>query len=541
MRTHHNQEDTWAFVLSGTGADLLEARKSSIDEAEKEANEFFNNKNFEKKCVIISLMMQKLIDRIENGGDISRIYLDYQKIKSICADLMNHASENNMEYYKKNIIPYNKAIVMLMTARLRKDDQALASINEYLRDPIAREELPNNPDAAFDYLDRAKFHISNITTINDTLKDKIIAAKDKKNYQPYVVNTYVDYYKQYREVVFVPENDMKLSCHYIQGVATKYSNPANMSKEGNFNTKSNASLATMLRQLITGEGGKENITHCMYLLEQAELKSQLPNRIVLTGHSRGAATTLELAKEIYLKYGDKVKITMNLSDPVPGDLIGRTEAVVPPNVDSLVIIYASKEIKPGFQPIDINHLHFDPTKTTVTAFAYSGWHNDPASALQSINENFVYGYLGQGNYDPANMTLRYSRHFRPDKENGVGNRDQCQFLCMTDPRHNSNITAQQRNFLINLQNKLTTPEKVQKLNARYIYSNSAPVNDKNLGLKNIKETKYRKSKVEPIVNTPKSKISIGVETVNSRLFKAKAKVQTKLSSFIRHITSGKNR
>ena len=478
---------------------------------------------------------------LRSGGDINRIYLDYQKIKSICANLINHANENNLEYYKKSVFPFNKRIVMAMIARFRNDGEALTSINNYFRDPIIREELPSDADAAFDYLDRAKFHISNITTVNDQLKDKVLAAKDKKNYQPDVVNAYMDYYKQYREVVFVPENDMKVTCHYIQGVASKYSNPANMSKDGTSNTKSTTSLVTRIKQLVTGEGSKENINHCMHLLEQAELKGQLPDRIVLTGHSRGAATTLELAKEIYLKYGDRVKITMNLSDPVPGDLIGRTAAVVPPNVDSLVIVYASKEIKPGFQPIDINHLHFDPTKTTVTAFAYSGWHNDPASALQSINENFVYGYLSQGNYNPAKMILRYSGSFRPDKEYGVGNRDQCQFLCMTDPRHNTNLTEQQSNFLINLQNKITTPEKVQKLNARYTYPNSEPVNDKNIVLKNIKETKYRKSKIEPIADAPKSKISIKVEAINSRLFKAKAKVQTKLSSFISHLTSGKNR
>ena len=68
----------------------------------------------------------------------------------------------------------------------------------------------------------------------------------------------------------------------------------------------------------------------MYLLEQANQKGKLPERVVLTGHSRGAAAQILLARKIYLKYGDKIKITMNVSDPVPGpgDLIKKSRRII---------------------------------------------------------------------------------------------------------------------------------------------------------------------------------------------------------------------
>lgn len=142
---------------------------------------------------------------------------------------------------------------------------------------------------------------------------------------------------------------------------------------------------------ITANSEKKRIQECMQSLAEAENNNQLPDKIVLNGHSRGASSCIELSRAIYLKYGDKIKIDMNINDPVPGPLRhGKSKKVIPPNVESLIITYAANEDSKLFKPQNLHKIFYDKEKTAVTAVVLPTRHIEAIKdeKIRSINRSF---------------------------------------------------------------------------------------------------------------------------------------------------------
>lgn len=129
---------------------------------------------------------------------------------------------------------------------------------------------------------------------------------------------------------------------------------------------------------------KDRIRDC---LDEINLKN--PEIIVITGHSRGASACIEFAREIYLAYGNNIKVHMNIYDPVPGPLRHEeTKKVIPPNVQSLVITCAGNEDDIILKVQNMDKLAFDIEKTSATMLVLPTYHTEFPETLKTISEEF---------------------------------------------------------------------------------------------------------------------------------------------------------
>lgn len=122
---------------------------------------------------------------------------------------------------------------------------------------------------------------------------------------------------------------------------------------------------------INGAGEEQNNELILNTLETLESDNALPEEIVLTGHSRGAINAIYLANEIYAKYGDKIKIHMVLTDPVPGPFheMEWKKRVIPPNVKTFTAFYAQNHGNILFAPHDLSRLTFASPDTVITSYS----------------------------------------------------------------------------------------------------------------------------------------------------------------------------
>lgn len=138
---------------------------------------------------------------------------------------------------------------------------------------------------------------------------------------------------------------------------------------------------------IKDTGEAERVAACIEKLKNAET---LPSRIVLNGHSRGAASCLELSRAIYEAFGDKIKVDIIINDPVPGPG-GHVDSkkVIMPNVESLIITYAARENQKYLTPINVNSITFDKSKTLFTAITLDAKHKAMSDDVPLINQAFL--------------------------------------------------------------------------------------------------------------------------------------------------------
>jgi hypothetical protein len=215
-----------------------------------------------------------------------------------------------------------------------------------------------------------------------------------------------------------------------------------------------------LADKIGGLGEEENIEYFMHQLAEAPKNGQLPERIVLTGHSRGAGQSMELANRIYEKYGSKIKITMHLTDPVMGPLRRwpQSKRTIPPNVDSVTIVYAGKHDSIGFEPQDFTRIvGYDPAVTTITAVSipmnhflvdpdpdkldwsknYTKESYEPLGYLNTVYKNLWAGLLSEEKprFSPPTQYKNQSvENMQPDKKNTT--RAGCEFVKVTEGSNN---------------------------------------------------------------------------------------------------------
>lgn len=190
---------------------------------------------------------------------------------------------------------------------------------------------------------------------------------------------------------------------------------------------------------ITADSEPKKIEACLNLLRDAKKNSELPEHIVLNGFSRGGSACIELARAIYLEFGEVPKITININDPVPGpNRHTESKMVIPPNVDSLIITYAGHERNNIlYQPQDLNEIFYDETKTTVTTLTFPMKHNgifkdEFSSSIKAINSQ-MWESLTNDNAKVNPIQL-------PDNLNNVkGPRKKGDFVVATNTSNNPNL------------------------------------------------------------------------------------------------------
>lgn len=136
--------------------------------------------------------------------------------------------------------------------------------------------------------------------------------------------------------------------------------------------------------------GNEEFTYIEKFMEQLKEANPKPELLVFSGHSRGASTCIEIARRVYIEYGNSIKMDMNLSDPVPGP--GKhteSKKMIPSNVESLTLAYAGKETNYLlFVPQNINKLVYDKDHTHFTAIVLPSVHRAPSPELKKINQAY---------------------------------------------------------------------------------------------------------------------------------------------------------
>jgi hypothetical protein len=102
--------------------------------------------------------------------------------------------------------------------------------------------------------------------------------------------------------------------------------------------------ATGVASFAFGKGDETNNQLIINTLSALENDGALPETIFLSGHSRGGINCISMANAIYQAFGDKIKIDICVTDPVPGlgQAENRENTVIPPNVRSMTCYYAQR-------------------------------------------------------------------------------------------------------------------------------------------------------------------------------------------------------
>lgn len=107
-------------------------------------------------------------------------------------------------------------------------------------------------------------------------------------------------------------------------------------------------------------------------LKALEEDACLPDMVFLSGHSRGSINAISAACRIYIQFGNNIKSNLCLTDPVAGP--GRAEdrhaldSVIPPNVQSVTILYAPLVGEKLLIAKDFSRLIVTNPDTVVTAY-----------------------------------------------------------------------------------------------------------------------------------------------------------------------------
>lgn len=140
----------------------------------------------------------------------------------------------------------------------------------------------------------------------------------------------------------------------------------------------NFSLIQRSAGFLWGEGERDNLNYAMLHVKKRmkEVPSGKRVTINLAGYSRGGAAAVHFANDLYLQYGNRVRINLFILDPNAG--VGRqnfqAKKRVPPNVDNFYVVFNRLEKMSFLKPLNIPHYNFENPKTHVTALHVEGDH-----------------------------------------------------------------------------------------------------------------------------------------------------------------------
>ncbi|CDZ78109.1 hypothetical protein BN59_02416 [Legionella massiliensis] len=131
------------------------------------------------------------------------------------------------------------------------------------------------------------------------------------------------------------------------------------------------SASALVGGVALGSGKEAHIERMINLLKALDEDGNLPEEIILSGHSRGAVADHEMSNRIYAEFGDRIKLHFIVTDPVPGPFHDSHiyERIIPPNTASYTVFYAPNEGRTLFNANDLNKLVFTNPLTTITAYA----------------------------------------------------------------------------------------------------------------------------------------------------------------------------
>lgn len=211
------------------------------------------------------------------------------------------------------------------------------------------------------------------------------------------------------EALFLPgagaetkTNDGKTS--YTPGTATfKLEGTDNEKKVTQIPKKFGPKLFYRVAGYIRGTGEEDNLklalAHIQVLFEkknkdkkELDDKKQETIHLKLSGFSRGGASAIALANEIYKRYGNRITVDLFVSDPNPG--FGRVDSSrktnIPPNVKKAIFSFSAK--KPSFfaslfslraPKYGLENYIFTNPMTKVSAYCFSGSHRDQNLLLRN--------------------------------------------------------------------------------------------------------------------------------------------------------------
>jgi thioesterase domain-containing protein len=131
---------------------------------------------------------------------------------------------------------------------------------------------------------------------------------------------------------------------------------------------------SMLQQcagFLWGEGEDANLNYAMLHVKKRikDLAVGEKMMINLTGYSRGAASAVHFANDLYRQYGERIRLNLFIVDPNAG--LGRqhfqAKKCIPSNVDNFYVVFNRLETWSFLKPLSIPHYNFRSAKTHVTA------------------------------------------------------------------------------------------------------------------------------------------------------------------------------
>lgn len=157
-----------------------------------------------------------------------------------------------------------------------------------------------------------------------------------------------------------------------------------------------------------GAGEKQNNQVVLNALETLKSDQCLPEEMILSGHSRGAINAIYLANEIYAKYGDKIKIHLLLTDPVPGPFheMEWKKRVIPPNVATFTAFYADSEDSALFVPHDLSRLTFTSNQTVVTSYSVANTTHNTIGSVPAVSKACYDVYAGVFGVEKDSSSLK---------------------------------------------------------------------------------------------------------------------------------------
>lgn len=157
------------------------------------------------------------------------------------------------------------------------------------------------------------------------------------------------------------------------GACLSYSGPGVMEPTPGKKFTKTQSWLKGIKQIGEVIGGSDSgVEKSIAALADLDRAGLLPKVITCTGHSRGSMEQILFATAAYLIYGHRIRFHLVLSDPIPG--VGKFRwPVLPPNVDSCVVMYAQNDKNILYRPLVYNRTATNPNMNG-TYFSVKGVH-----------------------------------------------------------------------------------------------------------------------------------------------------------------------
>ncbi len=182
---------------------------------------------------------------------------------------------------------------------------------------------------------------------------------------------------------------------------------------------------------IRGTGEEDNIQHALKHIEkeynQFTKESKVIPVINISGFSRGGASGIRLANEIYKRYGNRIEVNLFLIDPNAG--FGRHHSVrkinIPPCVKNVYFTFSTDETCWYLTSKGLDQYQFLGSSTQMSAIALPGKHQEqdlakPNQETQAMkqNKNLMKQFFDHYNQNPAENAIHANMHKLANK-NGL--------------------------------------------------------------------------------------------------------------------------